>query len=357
MGETVCVSESMRRLVMVLLGLLALTLIVPMLTAPAAQAAPKAKRQPAKLETRFVTGKSLLVKSCWSGGAGQVGTLSARSTAGATTTLANTVRLVRSRSCPKDYPLQFKARFTTPTPGTWIVTESVRAGKGYGAGQARTLRLRVPGAWTASEVTCARWLWSGSQLNAILRDGPGLNPSTVTSRISRCDSRIDMYPQTAVDAEFAAYRVDSSAVPDARTRLIIETLSDSAFRSLLVAEAQARYPGIARDISSTRTTLDVVSAYADVIGQNLETVISDPYSDPLVKEWIFVAVPTSRNSAETAIRKDPRWEYTQRGQWSYLAAGYGLLCAFGFTENCTLEDYYNAKLASLPPMLPRWPLF
>lgn len=339
-----------------LAGIAALGVAGSLLVVPPASAAkiPRPERQPGT-KTFWVENSTFRTTSCWSGAPGQVVTLEAKQDGG--TVILSRSNLRKSSACPRKYPLSVRFSFHTPQPGKWTLTESVAAGKGWGPARRIANRLDVPGNWTTPERECIGYLVSESEINEFLRLGPGLSSSYWVTQIRECVPRLTEYPQTLVDDVIADYMVDPSPFFESRRNLLSGQLTWASFTGSVLAAAKARFSGVQADITESRPSRVVVDAYTDVVEQNMEQQITDPLNDPLLRTWLLSSLPVTKRDAETAIRQDPRWEYTQRGQWTYLETGYGLLCAFGFTENCAIAEYYQRLLGSLPPMLPRWPLF
>lgn len=341
-----------------LAGVAVLGIAASLLVAPAAAAAkaPRPERQPGT-KTFWVETSTFQTTSCWSGAPGQVVVLEATPQGGGARVTLGRSTLRKSSKCSGKYPLAAQVRFRTPKPGAWQLLEVITGGMGWGPARRNANRLDVPGTWTEAERECVGYVALGPQVDQLLRSGPGLSSSYWVTRVRECVPRLTEFPQSALDAVIAAYLVDPAPFADGRRHLASGQLTFPAFTSAVVAAARSKFPGVQADITETRSSRVVVDAYTDVAEQNFEQQITDPLNDPLLRTWFFGALPTTRNAAETAIRTDPRWEYTQRGTWTYLEVGYALLCAFGFTENCAIAENYRRLLATLPPMLPRWPLF
>jgi hypothetical protein len=146
-------------------------------------------------------------------------------------------------------------------------------------------------------------------------------------------------------------------MPNARQQLVIGALSETAFKQYVIEESSRQFPGVAYYITSTRSAAEIMQTLREVAERNFETIIPDVQADPLMWTWIFEGVPTTLLAAESAIRQDKRWQYTKRGRLWFGSLTSGLLCAFGHRYECEAAKRYEQELATLPPMLPRWPLF
>lgn len=325
------------------------------LVATPVQAAPSKPDRPAASRDMTVVTGPTNVGFCWSGAAGQK--VSLVTTIGGYRRILASTRLVGDRRCPKAFPLRAAYRVLPPNqPGKHTVYEEVSPGSGFGAARLFALNMGVPGTWSPSQLECINYLWTGAERGAVIKTGPGLTPWTETSKVELCVPRLTTYSQEWVNGVFASYLVDPGLIPDARGQLVTSRLGATDFQNQIVAQAQSRFPGISGLLSTSRTTTTVVDALREVAERNLETTISDPASDPLLQSWLFQSLPSTRQEAETAIRKDRRWESTTRGRLTWLAVVAGLECAFTGRQ-CDAAARYEAQLAALPPMLPRWPLF
>lgn len=334
-------------------ALLAFSLALPVTSAQAASNKPQRSAAPADL---LVMTTPTTVSFCWSGGVGQRVNLTT-TVDGFRRVLAVTT-LVKDRRCPKDHPLAARYRVTPPTTaGKYPVFEEVVAGKGFKANRLFAFNLGIPGNWTAAQRECIDYLWAGPQRDQVVRSGPGLSPPDITNAVASCEPRLTQYSQAWLDAAFNSYLVASTSIPDARRQLVTGALGEATFKQLLIDESKRQFPGLVPYISSTRTTTDIFQTLRDIAESNFETTIPDLSTDPLMRTWIIEGIPATRQAAETAIRQDSRWEYTKRGRLSYLALAAGLLCAFGQKSQCDVQKRYEAELAKLPPILPRWPIF
>lgn len=326
------------------------------LTGTSAQASGTKPQRPKAAPDLLVVSAPTSVSFCWSGGPGQRVNLTA-TIDGYRRVLASAT-LVKDRRCPEDFPLAARYRVSPPnTPGRHTVYEEVVAGHGFKSNRLFAFNLGIPGTWSPAQRECIDYLWIGPQQDEVIRSGPGLSPTATVSSITSCVSRLSQYTQVWVDQTFQSYLVSPSAIPDARQQLVTGALTEAAFKDYVIAESGRRFPGVASYITSTRSAVAVMQILRETAEHNFETTIPDVQADPLMRTWILDGMPTTLRDAETAIRKDSRWQYTKRGRLTFSALASSLLCAFGRQYECDAAKRLEAEIAKLPPMLPRWPLF